>query len=1008
MTGVDIDTAAAAPTSPSEWRPTGSVAAVVAAVRRAQADSPFSRVTVIVGSFGAARDLTRALAVDGGAVNVAARTPAQVVADLSGPALAPRAPLPFPLLAAAVEKALDTDPGRLAAVAAEPVTAEAVARACQRLGTVESDSVVGLTPLHHEVLRLAAAAHEMTGPAYATPVEAVEAAVGRLDVLGHVVLAAPLRGSPLERRLGAALAARGVTAVPGTDAADLAPAADPGAVGAVTGTQVVHASDADDEVRAIVRFVRSRLAAGVPGHRIGIYYPSPDPYLRLLHRAAAEAGITVSGPGTGSLGRTAAGRSLVRLLRLDATTVPRAALLSIVAEGAIRVDDDEGTPVSSRRLELLTRTRVPVLGGGDWDRLAEVAAVDPDDGGGAAPGGLPTPERAAALAVLDLVGRVRSGLDAVDTATTWTAAADALGALLASLFRGGPDLAALRSVVASLGDLDVVAPALSRERITGAVVVRLDALSDRVGEEGAGVALGPIADAVGRDLDTVCVVGMAEGLLPVLHRPDPLLPEGAVDLSPSEDLDRQYRTLQLALASGAAHRLCSFPRGSLRGGGDRLPSRWLLPTLTTLCGREVHATRWQQDVAECARVIAVDSFAEGVLRPPAALGSDPATPTELRLRELAARGWGADPRSPASLLRAHEMRRDRRSGVFTRFTGNVESERDLLTVLDRPVSPTRLEDWAQSPYLFFLTSVLRVRTLDEPAAEIEMDLLEYGTLVHGIVEQYVAERIADGVAPSRERLEKILREHCETAVAAAPGLLEALWRRREFLLSAELDRWYADDLADLEDGWRPVVTEAEFGRSGAEDAPAIEVPYVVDTARGPRTLMLSGSIDRIDIRDGSRRVTDYKTGKAPSRSERPGADDPTQGGTRFQLPLYAAAAESLAAAGTHGDGDGPVGEVRYWYCTEKGGFESLALPVTDAILERVRADVGAIADAVDRGWFPLKGGRGSARDLAELLGGTDLDRAWELLSTHEPLSSHPAFAGLVTPDPDSTRTEETA
>src|SRR5699024_12704954 len=103
---------------------------------------------------------------------------------------------------------------------------------------------------------------------------------------------------------------------------------------AVTGTHVLHASDSDDEVRAVVRFVRSRLAEGTPGHRIGVYYPSPDPYLRLLLRAFAEAGITVNGPSTTSLGRTPAGRPLVRLLRAAPGTLPRADPWSIIAARA--------------------------------------------------------------------------------------------------------------------------------------------------------------------------------------------------------------------------------------------------------------------------------------------------------------------------------------------------------------------------------------------------------------------------------------------------------------------------------------------------------------------------------------------------------------------------------------------------------------------------------------------------------------------------------------------------
>lgn len=947
-------------------------AAIVNRVRGLRGEGPLTRITVLVPSFGAARDLVRALALDGGAAGVAVRTAQQVITELSGPALAPRAPLPFPLLAAAVEQVLDADPGRLAAVADQPVTAQAVAQACLRLGTVDAGAVAAQTPLHSEVLRLSTRAHETTGSAYYPRVEAVEVAVAHLDRLGQVILAAPLRGTQDERRLRTALEARGVTTVPGSGSEHLASAGDPGGPGAVTGTHVLHASDSDDEVRAVVRFVRSRLAEGTPGHRIGVYYPSPDPYLRLLLRAFAEAGITVNGPSTTSLGRTPAGRTLVRLLRVDPGTLPRADLLSIIADGALAVVDRDGRPVSSRRLELLTRTRVPILGGDDWEHLARTAA-DPESG-------LSEAERAAADALRALIGRVRELLASVEGARSWTGVSEALTSLVGTLLRPGLDRAGVEAAVRSLADLQLVSPTITRDRVAGAVATRLDSIGDRVGEEGVGVTLGPVDDAAGRDLDTVCVVGMAEGLLPVLHRPDPLLPEGAVDLPTAEQLDERYRVLQLALAAGGTHRLCSFPRGSMRGGGDRIPSRWLLPTLAALTGTPVHATRWQEDVAGCAHVTAVPSFVEGVLTPPSILGHDPATAAELRLRALASHGWAAAPGSfPESLRRGHAMRRDRRIGRFSRFTGDVSSAREHLSVLDGPLSPTRLEDWAQSPYLFFLATVLRVRPLDEPAAEIEMDLRDYGELVHSILERYVSERITDGGAPDRDRLERILREECAVAVDDAPGLVESLWRRREDLLAAELTRWFDEDAADADQGWRPTATEHRFGHA--------EVPFDVPTTTGTRTVLLAGSIDRVDRRDGTQRVTDYKTGKAPAKDDRPRQDDPTLAGTRFQLPLYA-----VAAATGH---DLPVSEVRYWYCTERGEFDQVSLTIDDALMDAVRADVGALVDAIEKGWFPLKGGRGSARDLADILGGGDLDRAWEQLSRQEPFASHPAFAGIV-------------
>ena len=120
-------------------------------------------------------------------------------------------------------------------------------------------------------------------------------------------------------------------------------------------------------------------------------------------------------------------------------------------------------------------------------------------------------------------------------------------------------------------------------------------------------------------------------------------------------------------------------------------------------------------------------------------------------------------------------------------------------------------------------------------------------------------------------------------------------------------------------------------------------------------------------------------------------------GTRFQLPLYAAAAAAAR--------DLPVSEARYWYCTEKGEFTQIGLEITAEVMDRVREDVGHLVDALQSGWFPLKGGRGSSRDLANILGNTDLDEAWAGLSQAEPLSTHPAFAGLLLTDQSENEAE---
>src|SRR5690606_16908283 len=128
--------------------------------------------------------------------------------------------------------------------------------------------------------------------------------------------------------------------------------------------------------------------------------------------------------------------------------------------------------------------------------------------------------------------------------------------------------------------------------------------------------------------------------------------------------------------------------------------------------------------------------------------------------------------------------------------------------------------------------------------EIEMDVRDYGELVHRILQRYIDERLKTGSGPDLDLLRSALATECAAAVAASPGMVASLWRRREMLLAAELVQWFEADASDAGDGWRPVATELDFGRTDADGA-VLTIPYEVTTAAGATSILLSGSIDRL-------------------------------------------------------------------------------------------------------------------------------------------------------------------
>ncbi|KQS00737.1 hypothetical protein ASG12_07705 [Williamsia sp. Leaf354] len=916
-----------------------------ATVSASRSGDPLRLVTVIVPGSGARRDVTRAFALQGGAANTRVLTLDEAVDVLAAPALVPRLPLPFPLLEASIERILDDQPGLFAEVAEQPITARALASASFELTGYNNPAVQSPTKLIGEMLRIHRIATAVHAEKYYLRHGAYAAALARLDQLGEIIVYRPTASDPASANLLAAMQARGTT----IDDADT-----------IHGTLVVHASDADDEVRAVARIVRAHLADGIPGHRIGIFYGSRDPYLRLLHEHLAAAGIAFTAPECHSLADRPVARSLIALLTLDPAELPRRDLLAALAEQALRRPETSGGSLSQARLERLTRKYIPIVSGSDWDRLASVPADARyyDD----------------ALATHAFVVSLRNSLAAINDARTWADAAAAIATLLADHFvspqhdRTARDVAAVTSIVSSLAELDGIAPTPSITRITDALTLRIESATHHVGETSAAVTVGPLSAGAGRDLEVSIIVGAAEGIIPARRRADPLLPAELTGRTTADDIEHDHRLWNLTLAAGRSHRIITFPRGSLRGGAEKVPSRWLLPTMAHLAGHAVGVVDWQKDTVDTQQIVTIESFDSAIQEVDNRIGVSAASPTEWRQRALAAvsarRRQGV--LSDAVIANGMALRSDRLNGRFSRFNGNVSAVRDLLRYFDDAVAPTRLEDWVNSPYKFFLGHILRVQVLNDPDAASQIDALAKGTLIHTILEHYV-QTVIDHEEPSLDRLLTIADRELLAAHASSPGWLPQLWDKDRAAIRDDLIAWFTHDATDRADGWSPSIVEKRFGDDEA----------VIDVAGG--VVKFRGSIDRVDIHeDGRVRVTDYKSGQSKFYSDLT-PQTPTDGGYKFQLPVYGLAARGLGAEVSS----------RYWFITTKGGFDEIGYPLTEAVVDVLVDDMSLIHAAITAGYFPPRTPDTHwSDDLLELVGVRGLDRAWANLENVDELNTY--------------------
>ncbi len=291
-------------------------------------------------------------------------------------------------------------------------------------------------------------------------------------------------------------------------------------------------------------------------------------------------------------------------------------------------------------------------------------------------------------------------------------------------------------------------------------------------------------------------------------------------------------------------------------------------------------------------------------------------------------------------------RQARQSDRYTAHDGllSVDGDADLgLFGPDaRPVSASRLETLAEAPYVYFLSYVLGVRPLDEPALDEEpwLNHRRKGALLHTIYERFM--RQCDGTVTHEEAslletiVDNVLKE--ETNAFSPPSEVVEQAARRELnehaslFLRAEIDR---------PDAYVPDQFELGFGlpphrhRSGdVEEAARLSV--------GEQDLRLRGRIDRVDRHreTGALTAWDYKTGGASSYDE----SEPLQDGNTLQWALYAYALESLL--------DTPVEASGYFFANvQEVGNRISADP------NRYRADVDRLLQNLDAlaesGSFPV-------------------------------------------------------
>ena len=476
----------------------------------------------------------------------------------------------------------------------------------------------------------------------AAAVEAIDADPKAVaELLGPVVVHLPLRLTEQDHRVLDALAAHVPVTVllgrTGEAAADV-PAVElaarfevvdaplPAVVPPRVGSAVTNAPSPDAEVLLAVRGVLDRRVAGIGFERMAILHADIDPYPRLVHETLGLTGVPCNGASVRPLAATLVGRTLLGAFGLVDRDWRRDDVMAWLAGAPIL---DEGTPVPATAWDRVSR-RAGITAGLDiWRthldggrrrldealaRLEPVVERDPH-GGDPADDEPPSADDEARAAHRAQLADRRDRLDALETfleglvarlvpdpaPATWVAWSTWAETLLAT-YLGGPEARrgwppdeieaglSIADAIRRLSGLDDIDPGPDRAAFQRALVAELDAPAPATARFGHGVFVGPLAAAVGLDLDVVFVVGMSERAYPSRRREDSLLPDreraaAGSDLAPQAGgADESYRDY-LAVLAAAPEVVLSFARGDQRSGREQRPARWLLDTLGHLEGR---------------------------------------------------------------------------------------------------------------------------------------------------------------------------------------------------------------------------------------------------------------------------------------------------------------------------------------------------------------------------------------------------------------------------------------
>ena len=683
--------------------------------------------------------------------------------------------------------------------------------------------------------------------------------------------------------------------------------------------------EAVEIARRILRLARE----GVTFDQVAILLRNPERYQPMVEDALRRAGIPAHFT-RGSSRPDPSGRAFLALLGCAAENLSASRFAEYMSLGQIPVapkavdwvgaEDDvavEPTPESDRpaprRWEQYL-VDAAVIGGRDrWERRLSGLQAEWE---------LNAEENAERLAQLrnlrEFALPLVDALGSLPKAAVWKEWLAALGGLAQRALRAPESVLATLAEFEPMGD---VGPA-TLEEVIEVLSDRLRFLRNEPAQNRWGrVFVGSIDEARGHEFGVVFLPGLAEGLFPQRITEDPLLLDEfrkVVDENlrlRSDHVHEERQRLHMAVGTARDRLIASYPRMEVAEARPRVPSFYALELPRAIYGSVPELKEFEQ--------LARESAPARLNWPAPRERAEAIDDTEFDLTAIAAGSAQHVLKHSEAAARSLRARWFRWHAKWRASDGLVASDAATLDLLAaekltaRTWSPSSLENFAVCPYKFALHGIFKLRVREESAPLEQLDPMTRGSVFHEVQSRLYEElrgslpvtmaNLKDAMGTLETVLAKVAAEFAEKLVPAIPRV----WESEIDGLRTDLRGWL-HFTASNEYDWTPVEFELPFEELL------------------PDLVKLRGRIDAVEARGDLRRVTDYKTGKAPDVIPKW-----TGGGKHLQPLLYALAAEQKLG--------GKVDSGRLLYATQKGNFTTIEIRLDD----RARAFLGKLLGGID-------------------------------------------------------------